>query len=194
MAQTLLALVVALLFALISTNIAVATTPPGANLSNMDEREYKILRDNKISSFSHEEVVALDEMLIPGEVDELIAMIESSEKGISGEPVRTSLPKPQPTLFSSWQPNGCSKSPDNIGKANFKPICNNHDACYASFSRSNRLDCDNYFRDSLKLECNRAYPGGLGVKRSACRGVADIYYNMVRKYGASHYHGKGKNN
>lgn len=98
MAQTLLALIVALLFALISTNIAGAATPPGANLSNMDEREYRILRNNEISSFSHEEVVALDEMLFPGEVDELIAMIESSGKGIIGEPVRTSLPKPQPPL------------------------------------------------------------------------------------------------
>lgn len=84
---------VALAFALISTNIAVATTPSAANLSNMDEREYKILRDNEISSFTHEEVVALDEMVNPNEVDELITMIKSSEQEIVGKPAVTSLPE-----------------------------------------------------------------------------------------------------
>ncbi|MDO4665240.1 MAG: phospholipase A2 [Actinomycetaceae bacterium] len=86
--------------------------------------------------------------------------------------------------------DGCTWSPDRWGKANFRPACDRHDKCYGHTSTVSRLQCDNNFHSDLRKICSAAYSKSK-VKKSACNGVAAAYYTGVRKFGRSHYQGKG---
>ena len=164
-----------------ATGVAYAT--PANTLSHVDTADYKVLQEQ----FTSEEIVALNEMATSTEIDQLVTMIQNT-KMAEANSAQLSHQRPSLTAFASWQPNGCTASPDSIGKANFKPACNNHDACYASFSRVNRIDCDTFFRSQLYAECNRVYSG---IKRTTCHGVANTYYSFVRASGWAFYKGKG---
>lgn len=49
------------------------------------------------------------------------------------------------TKSSPRSTDGCSYSPDQWGKANFKPACDRHDICYSKSSKVNRKTCDTEF-------------------------------------------------
>lgn len=95
------------------------------------------------------------------------------------------------SVAAAARPNGCTKSPDRIFLANFKPACDKHDICYSSGSRTSRKNCDLAFRSNLVAQCKKAYGGTAGAVASGCAGQAGIYYSFVRSNGKSYYKGKG---
>lgn len=154
------------------------------SLSNITPSNYRILQEE----FTPEEILALNEMVTESDINQIVSMIDATRSVDYGSPGATLNPRPTLEAFASWQPNGCTASPDSIGKANFRPACNNHDACYASFSPVSRADCDLFFHSQLYTECNRVYTG---IKRTACHRIADTYYNFVRAFGWKFYKGTG---
>ncbi|MFK4482913.1 phospholipase A2 [Curtobacterium sp. AB7] len=88
-------------------------------------------------------------------------------------------------------PNGCTKSPDRIFLANFKPACDAHDICYGKNSKTSRLNCDKALKANMLKACYAAYGGKVGAVLAGCPAWAGVYYAFVRKYGKSHYVGKG---
>ncbi|MDN4648531.1 hypothetical protein [Curtobacterium sp. PsM8] len=87
--------------------------------------------------------------------------------------------------------NGCSYSPERWFKAYFHDVCNTHDRCYFSTSRTPRLACDNAFFAGLIVQCAKAYPKKGSISQNNCIGAAGIYFIAVRTGGKSHYKGKG---
>lgn len=94
------------------------------------------------------------------------------------------------TAFRS--PNGCSFSPDRVGKFNFRPACDTHDTCYSRNSRTNRLDCDNRFLSNLRRVCDTTRASDF--EKRSCRSLAGGYYKAVRNFGHRFYQGRGLNN
>ena len=82
-----------------------------------------------------------------------------------------------------WSSNGCSWSPDNPLGFDFEPACDRHDFGYRNFknqnrfSEDNRLRIDNQFKSDLYNQCANENLEG------TCRGLADVYYNAVRRCG-----------
>ncbi|KAF2834459.1 hypothetical protein M501DRAFT_907618, partial [Patellaria atrata CBS 101060] len=81
-----------------------------------------------------------------------------------------------------WTSDGCSSSPDNPLGFNFVPSCQRHDFGYRNYKRQNRFEAgkariDSNFRNDMYDQCTRESPS------SACRVVADIYYNAVKNFG-----------
>lgn len=86
--------------------------------------------------------------------------------------------------------NGCNApAKPSWGRAYFTPVCNDHDRCYSSTSRTSRLNCDLAFYLGLQGACRKAYAPG--VFRASCYGVATTYYTGVRAGGVIYYRGKG---
>ncbi|TDW43153.1 phospholipase A2-like protein [Curtobacterium sp. PhB42] len=114
-----------------------------------------------------------------------------------GEPVTSTEPEEDQTansgamssMASKSTVNGCTGVPQSWGKAYFKPVCNNHDRCYAKESRTSRLSCDNAFLAGLQKVCRNAYSAGRN--RNLCYGIAAEYYFGVRNLGLLFYKGKG---
>ncbi|MFC7329468.1 phospholipase [Marinactinospora rubrisoli] len=81
-----------------------------------------------------------------------------------------------------WSSDACSWSPDAPIGYDFTSSCNRHDFGYRNyklqsrFTEDNRLRIDNNFRDDMYSVCGSS---------SVCRGVANIYYQAVRQFGAS---------
>lgn len=90
---------------------------------------------------------------------------------------------------SSMATDYCTFSPDSWGKASFKSACKWHDKCYSSNSTTDRLSCDMAFNTKMISACQSAY--GKGVRRTACYGVTQGYYQGVRKGARWAYKGKG---
>ncbi|GAA3543726.1 hypothetical protein GCM10022222_29220 [Amycolatopsis ultiminotia] len=86
--------------------------------------------------------------------------------------------------------SGISKwVPDHWFKADFGPACESHDRCYSHTSTTDRLTCDKGLLTNLRDRCMYAYSSG--AKAQACFAVAKTYYEAVRKFAKSHYHGSG---
>ncbi|GAA2018470.1 hypothetical protein GCM10009818_34610 [Nakamurella flavida] len=79
--------------------------------------------------------------------------------------------------------------PDHWGKADFHGSCLLHDRCYSSISGWDRLTCDNFLKNNMRIDCRDAYKAGL--KREACYAVANRYYKEVRKHAKANYAGSG---
>ncbi len=87
--------------------------------------------------------------------------------------------------------NGCTLSPDSGYVPvyyNFHEACDDHDLCYGrklhGDSAAGRKACDDEFRADMKRWCNEYYDAWWQAPaRSACRGVADVYYTAVRTFG-----------
>ncbi len=111
-----------------------------------------------------------------------------------GEP--TTEPAAEPTgegIFTPMAaPNGCTGVPDRWFKANFKPSCDKHDICYSKGSRTSRKNCDLALLANLTVACVNAY-GKIGAVVSGCVDTANSYYIGVRRFGKSHYVGRGSN-
>ncbi|GAA3749794.1 hypothetical protein HDA32_001084 [Spinactinospora alkalitolerans] len=81
-----------------------------------------------------------------------------------------------------WSSDACSWSPDEPIGYSFTSSCHRHDFGYRNyklqvrFNETTRLRIDDNFRDDMYSVC-----GG----DSLCRGVANIYYSAVRRFGAS---------
>ncbi|GLU46557.1 phospholipase [Nocardiopsis ansamitocini] len=81
-----------------------------------------------------------------------------------------------------WSSDACSWSPDAPLGYDFTSSCHRHDFGYRNyklqsrFSEANRLRIDDKFRADLYSVCG---------SNSVCRGVANIYYQAVRQFGAS---------
>lgn len=165
-------------------NVAFAEERPTSSVTvsnNMNQHDIEVLS----LVFSDKEIEAISQSATAAEIDELVMVIENPQLYVEL--------KEKNAVETRSAPNGCSYSPDSWGKANFKPTCDRHDICYSRSSTTNRLTCDNTFRTGLKNECSRAYKGS-NIKLKACNGVAEVYYQAVRKFGASHYEGRGRNN
>lgn len=107
------------------------------------------------------------------------------------EPVDESYSEPSGVMARAAveKVNGCTLSPDHWFKANFTPVCNAHDRCYFSTSKTSRKNCDETFGLSLRYTCALAY--GPGFKRNACYVAAAVYRQAVRDFGRPYYEGKG---
>lgn len=145
--------------------------------------QYDVLLQN----FTPEEIVELDAISSPADIQELVSIIKGTF------PLTSNQGQAIPRVSVYAAPNGCSYSPDSWGRANFKPTCNSHDRCYSSSSARDRKTCDISFYGNLLAECKRAYPNET-VRRNACNGVASTYFTFVRNSGGDHYKGKGRNN
>lgn len=84
-----------------------------------------------------------------------------------------------------WESDGCSCSPDDIGKFDFLPSCKRHDFGYRNMKKLNRFNeatrkrVDDNLRDDLYNLCNT-----FGVlDKLKCRGIAELYYASVRNFG-----------
>ncbi|CCH34184.1 phospholipase [Actinosynnema sp. NPDC047251] len=81
-----------------------------------------------------------------------------------------------------WSSDGCSWSPDNPFGFKFLPACHRHDFGYrnykrqARFNETSRLRIDDNFKSDLYHQCAGNW---------ACNRTADLYYEAVRKFGAS---------
>ena len=81
-----------------------------------------------------------------------------------------------------WSSDSCSYSPDDPLGYEFTESCDRHDFGYRNykvqerFDEDNRLRIDDNFRDDMYGSCG---------DDSACRGVANIYYQAVRQFGGS---------
>lgn len=87
--------------------------------------------------------------------------------------------------YLDWTSDGCSDSPDKPLGYNFLPSCQRHDFGYrnykaqARFTEPNRKIIDDNFLKDLDNECSKYSD----LKRAECRGLADVYYDAVRKFG-----------
>jgi Prokaryotic phospholipase A2 len=87
--------------------------------------------------------------------------------------------------------NGCTLSPDSGYVPvyyNFHRSCDRHDLCYRNKpygdTSAGRKACDDAFRAHMKSWCNNYYDAWWqSPARTACRGVADVYYTAVRTFG-----------
>ncbi|ADH92304.1 phospholipase A(2) [Arcanobacterium haemolyticum] len=147
------------------------------SFSHINEHQYEVLA----SEFTLEEIQEIDKVSSEYEVWELTQAIEDPQQYIARK-----------HSFFRAATNGCSFSPDRWGNANFKPACDSHDICYSSSSHADRSTCDRAFHASLTRICSLSYARGT-AGRSACNGIANVYYNAVRKLGSSFYEGKGRN-
>lgn len=81
-----------------------------------------------------------------------------------------------------WSSDACSWSPDEPAGYSFTSSCHRHDFGYRNyksqsrFTEATRLTIDDNFRDDMYSVCG---------DNGTCRGVATIYYNAVRQFGAS---------
>lgn len=107
---------------------------------------------------------------------------------------------PSPTQ-GSWAPNGCGPGgwksdllsallaglnplsysgdlnhPIAGSSISFEGACNDHDACYTSFT--DKTSCDGTFRSDLTAVC---------AGNSTCNSFRDQYYNAVDRYGQGSY-------
>lgn len=79
--------------------------------------------------------------------------------------------------------------PDHWGKAHFTGSCLLHDRCYSTISGWDRLTCDQYLKNNMRIDCRDAY--NAGAKRTSCYAVASAYYKVVRKKAKANYEGSG---
>lgn len=85
-----------------------------------------------------------------------------------------------------WSSDGCSDSPDHPIKFNFLPSCQRHDFGYRNYKKQNRFTndskarIDQNFKNDMHNECNKYSV----LKREACKGVADFYYEAVKEFGS----------
>jgi hypothetical protein len=81
-----------------------------------------------------------------------------------------------------WSSDSCSYSPDNPLGFDFGSSCNRHDFGYRNykkqdrFTENNRLKIDNNFKADMYSQCG---------DNVACKGTANVYYEAVRRFGAS---------
>jgi hypothetical protein len=117
--------------------------------------------------------------------------IANEGEATTPEPVDESYSEPSGVMARAAveKVNGCTLSPDHWFKANFTPVCNAHDRCYFSTSKTSRKNCDETFGLSLRYTCALAY--GPGVKRNSCYVAAAVYRQAVRDFGRPYYKGKG---
>lgn len=120
---------------------------------------------------------------VAAEGEQLTTQPEANEDSDADEPI---------FLAAKDQVNGCSFSPERWFKAVFTPVCNTHDRCYFSTSRTPRVNCDAAFMAGLIAVCKKAYPNK-GVSRTNCILIAGVYFTAVREVGKSFYKGKGSN-
>ena len=83
------------------------------------------------------------------------------------------------------------------GQCSFLNSCNDHDRCYAKCSGTNskypysqKKQCDENFRDSMRAACDACFPGRTmedRLMRWSCRRFASIYYDAVRMFGVDAY-------
>ena len=84
-----------------------------------------------------------------------------------------------------WSDDGCSASPDKPLGFNFLDSCKRHDFGYRNykaqgrFTEPNRGKIDGKLMQDLTNECNKLSV----IPKAACLGVAEIYYEAVRKFG-----------
>ncbi len=82
----------------------------------------------------------------------------------------------------SWMGEGLRKLiPQEVGGADFRPVCRRHDRCYQS-SGVPRRECDQRFREQLLCQCDRN-----STKPVRCRMKARSYYRQVRMFGGFSY-------
>ena len=67
----------------------------------------------------------------------------------------------------------------------FAHACARHDRCYRR--HRNRRHCDRRLYADLKLACRRTIPRRDQCYYRECMTLAKIYYQVVRKFGLSHY-------
>ena len=75
-----------------------------------------------------------------------------------------------------------------VGSNQFRVACNEHDACYDTFGKSQQ-ECDNSFHNRMLGICASDHNTIVGRRllRPACNARADAYYAGVRKGGAKAY-------
>ncbi|KAJ6438973.1 phospholipase A2 [Purpureocillium lavendulum] len=84
-----------------------------------------------------------------------------------------------------WSTDGCTNSPDNPFGFPFLPGCHRHDFGYRNYRAQSRFNkdakakIDLNFKNDLYYQCEGAW-----AKR-ACRALADVYYQAVRRFGGS---------
>lgn len=74
-----------------------------------------------------------------------------------------------------------------VGSNQFRVACNEHDACYDTFGKSQQ-DCDKAFHNRMLGTCARDHNTIFGRPlKIACNGRADAYYAAVRDHGGDAY-------
>lgn len=74
-----------------------------------------------------------------------------------------------------------------VGSNQFRVACNEHDACYDTFGKSQQ-DCDKAFHNRMLGICARDHNTIFGRPlKIACNGRADAYYAAVRDHGGDAY-------
>ena len=149
--------------------------------------------DVLLRNFSPQEILELEEISSKAEIQDLVRIIEGASPRRAAQGSAIPQATVVPLAAATDETNGCSYSPDQWRRADFKPTCDDHDRCYSSTSYVNRLDCDTVFLSGLRASCTGAYPTE-AFRRSACLGVADLYYFAVRNTGGAFYEGQGLNN
>ena len=180
---TLIAAVMLLASTAAGASAATAASDASPTGGDITKKQYDVLLRN----FSPAEIRELDAISSQAEIQDLVRIIGGSSSA------RQAQASASPLAAAAAEVNGGSYSPHQWGRADFKPTCDDHDRCYSTTSLVNRLDCDAVFRTGLRASCTRAYPTE-AVRRSACLGVADVYYFAVRNAGGSFYEGRGLNN
>lgn len=178
---------------LASTTAGASAAPAASHASpiggDLTKKQYDVLLRN----FSPQEIIELEGTSSQAEIQNLVRIIG----GVSPRRAAQGSAIPQATVVplaaAADETNGCSYSPDQWGRADSKPTCDDHDRCYSSTSYVNRLDCDTVFLSGLRASCTGAYPTE-AFRRSVCLGVADLYYFAVRNAGGAFYEGRGLNN
>ncbi|GGK34619.1 hypothetical protein GCM10010124_29130 [Pilimelia terevasa] len=79
-----------------------------------------------------------------------------------------------------WGSDGCSWSPDRPVGYNFLPGCHRHDFGYRNYKRQQRFTAAS--RRKIDANMKKDHYGTCGAD-FACRRIADLYYNAVRKFG-----------
>lgn len=81
-----------------------------------------------------------------------------------------------------WSSDSCSYSPDEPLGYEFGESCHRHDFGYRNYKRQDRFDedtrrtLDDNFRGDMNDQCG---------SDTTCRGVATVYYQAVRQFGAT---------
>lgn len=186
---TLLASVMLLASTVAGASAATAASTASPTGGDITKKQYDVLLRN----FTPQEIVELDAISSQAEIQEIVRLTGGSSSLRLAQTSAIPQASAAPLAAATDETNGCSYSPDQWGRADFKPTCDDHDRCYSSTSFVDRLDCDTVFLSGLTASCTRAYPTET-IRRNACLGVADVYYYAVRNAGGAFYEGQGLNN
>ena len=122
---TLLASVMLLASTAAGASAATAASTASPTGGDITKKQYDVLLRN----FTPQEIVELDAISSQAEIQEIVRLTGGSSSPRLAQTSAIPQASAAPLAAATDETNGCSYSPDQWGRADFKPTCDDHDRC-----------------------------------------------------------------